>query len=100
MFVRIRRLSPVTKNADSCSDVTILELSIHRSQQGPFALPVPSPTALQARLKNANRRQRHVGSGSAIKPFHGSALHGLRHIPAFTSTGLIGEDGRCKNPNE
>src|SRR6218665_855999 len=96
VFVRLRRLSSVTKNTDSCYDVTILKLSIHCSQLGSLALSGPSPTAIQARLTNANRRQRHAGSGSAIKPFNGSALDGLRHITAFTSTGWIGEDGRCK----
>src|SRR6218665_4188828 len=87
---------PRQKNTDSCSDVTILELSIHRSQQGPLALSGPSPTAIQARLTNANRRKRHIGSGSAIKPFHGSAPDDLCHITAFTSTGWVGEDGRSK----
>src|SRR6218665_39065 len=85
VFVRLRRLSSVTKNTDSCSDVTILELSIHRSQQGPLALSGPSPPAIETRLKNANRRQRHVGSGSAIKPFYGSHLMVfviLRRLPA------------------
>src|SRR6218665_2354549 len=85
VFVRLRRLSSVTKNTDSCSDVTILELFIHRSQQGPspFLDPLRLPSRPDSQTPIAVRDMLAVdlpSSHSTVRHFMVFVM--LRRLPA------------------